>query len=70
MLNFVFISSLSLEPIYVQCLEELFCTLKKDLVAICEQFNVCIFHELSSNFVTLLNSDASLHKPLKCYAFT
>jgi hypothetical protein len=51
----------SLKPIYVQRLEELFYTLMKDLVAICEQFNVYIFHDLSSTFVTVRNTDASLY---------
>jgi hypothetical protein len=64
---FVMFSNLlySLKSIYVQCLEEVFYTLMKDFVEICEQFNVCLFHELNSNFVTFLNADASL----KCYAF-
>jgi len=36
---------------------------------ICGQFNVYIFHELSSNYVTLLNADAFLYMSLKCYVF-
>ena len=59
----------SSKPICVQCLEEFFYTLMKDFVAICGQLNVYIFSELSSNFETLLNADASLYKTLKCHAF-
>jgi hypothetical protein len=66
---FFFISSLSLKPIYVQCLEEWFCTRKKDLVRVCGKFKVYIIHELISNFVTLLNADAPLHKSLKLLRF-
>ena len=69
MLSFVFISSLSLKHIYVQCLKELFYTFMKDLVEISGQFNVYIFHKWSSEFLTLLNATASLKKSSKCYAF-
>jgi hypothetical protein len=60
----------SLKHIYVKCLEEMFYALMKDLVAMCEQFNIYIFHELSSNFIILPNADASsLQKPLKMLRF-
>jgi hypothetical protein len=48
-------------------MEELLFMFMKDLVAICEQFNVYVFHELSSDFVTLSNADASLHKFFKMF---
>jgi hypothetical protein len=69
MFSFVFIFSLSLKPIYVQCLEHLFYTPMKDLVAICGQFNVYIFRELSSKFVILIrNRNSQSFKPKK-YGF-